>query len=846
MEDLPALDVTHVPQTGSRGQRQIRTMGRSTSLKYLPGVEELSDRPPKEKTEEDHTLIMESMRNNTEVSKAINFSDAQLKMLADVAWKEVVEEGMILMSEGSLHNAVFYICSGGSFEIVAHEPFEVVTRNGMSYLVRPKEAIHKPQEDYLLADHEKKTVVHGGKNFTFGATSMIYGVPRLATLTATEMCTVWTICQSDFKVVQEMAKKEAPRVTSQADSLVLDNALTVNDNLQRLTPLDHVHVQALVAVAHREEFQEGKNIMKEGDLNADSFYIVGEGSIELSSECPFKKVDRTGGSYLKVEHGRTASKGNHGRTIVNIGKGTCFGEISMLYISPRVFTAKALSNCVLWTIDRASFQMIQMKAAEDDMKARVRHLSRLESLSTFTKEDKEKVAGAMEAMRMRQGDVLSRGGVACTSFYVLIEGCVAIFDKEGKPTTPMEADSSTEVVHYFGEGALAGNEDESQSQDIRVTSDTAIVLILEHENFRKIWDRLLEAAPSLTFQRYATSVTKMGGDTTDYHKMSDFSLVGHLGCVEFLGSVNLHVHKSTKEIYAVKTLDKGRIVQKGFRKSVMRERMIWCEAIHPFIIRVIATINEPQSLHFLLEVALGGELSCVYENNNFYGSANHARYYVAGVSLAIEHLHKRRIAYRNLKPRNVLVNRLGQPKLTDMSLAKLVVGHTFTTCGTPYYMAPEILAGVGHTRAADFWSLGCFVYSLMSVKGETPFQADHAMETYAKIMRGISAVTMPTSCQGPVGDLIVGLLQANPLDRLAMGSGGISNLFNHEWFSGFDWDAMRLHALPPPYVPPANLQTLEEVKKGTYKAGFSTWHEKIPQPVEYEEDPMEPWDDDFN
>merc|ERR1711941_188479 len=110
-----------------------------------------------------------------------------------------------------------------------------------------------------------------------------------------------------------------------------------------------------------------------------------------------------------------------------------------------------------------------------------------------------------------------------------------------------------------------------------------------------------------------------------------------------------------------------------------------------FIIRLYETFNGAQNLYFLMEPALGGELHATYHRRGLHGSEKHARYYTGGVVFAFEHLHERRIIYRDLKPENLLLNEQGYLKVTDMGLAKFAIGKAYTTCGTPDYLAPEII-----------------------------------------------------------------------------------------------------------------------------------------------------------
>merc|ERR1712241_376841 len=142
----------------------------------------------------------------------------------------------------------------------------------------------------------------------------------------------------------------------------------------------------------------------------------------------------------------------------------------------------------------------------------------------------------------------------------------------------------------------------------------------------------------------------------------------------------------------------------------MNEKNILSMTNSEFIIKCYETYNGAQSLYFLLEPALGGELYATYNRKGMHGQENHARFYVAGTVFAFEHCHTRHIIYRDLKPENLLLTDTGHIKLTDMGLAKFVIGKTFTTCGTPDYFAPEVIGSTGHTSAVDWWCLGILVF----------------------------------------------------------------------------------------------------------------------------------------
>jgi serine/threonine protein kinase len=254
----------------------------------------------------------------------------------------------------------------------------------------------------------------------------------------------------------------------------------------------------------------------------------------------------------------------------------------------------------------------------------------------------------------------------------------------------------------------------------------------------------------------------------------------------------------------------------------------------PFIIQLHETYNGAQTLYFLLEPALGGELYATYNRKGFHGSERHAKYYVAGVVFAFEHLHERRIIYRDLKPENLLLTDRGHLKVTDMGLAKFVIGKTYTTCGTPDYFAPELIASTGHTNAVDWWTLGILTFELMS--GQPPFESAYPMQIYSKVMKGINKVPFPVKCQGPVGDLIKAFLKKEPSERIAMRPGGVRNIKEHRWYQDFDWASMESGTLEGPYKP--------KVKSKKDIANFSARKEDMPKQLEYKDDGSG-WDKDF-
>jgi cGMP-dependent protein kinase len=396
------------------------------------------------------------------------------------------------------------------------------------------------------------------------------------------------------------------------------------------------------------------------------------------------------------------------------------------------------------------------------------------------------------------------------------------------------------VAQFFGEKALMSSD--TRAATVSVASGTAKALALDRDSFNMLLGPLQEIIsrsqqndgkrPSMVKGMPGASVNP-NDKPRDKILRKDLQKIGLLGCGGF-GAVELYEHKKTQDTFAMKGLSKGYIVKTGMQDSVMNEKNILMMTNSPFIIKLYECYNGSQTLYFLMEPALGGELYATYNRKGFHGSEKHAKFYGAGVVYSFEHCHERRIIYRDLKPENLLLNELGQIKLTDMGLAKFVIGKTYTTCGTPDYFAPELIASTGHTNAVDWWTLGILMFELMS--GHPPFESAYPMQIYSKVMKGISKVPFPPKCQGNVGDLVKALLKKEPSERLPMRPGGVKNLRDHKWFGGFDWEQFKSMTMDPPYKP--------VVKSKKDIANFSARKEDMPRQIEYKDDGTG-WDKDF-
>jgi len=233
-----------------------------------------------------------------------------------------------------------------------------------------------------------------------------------------------------------------------------------------------------------------------------------------------------------------------------------------------------------------------------------------------------------------------------------------------------------------------------------------------------------------------------------------------------------------------------------------------------------------------MEASLGGEVWTILRDKGMFDEVT-TRFYLASVVYALEYLHKKGIVYRDLKPENLLLGVDGYVKLVDFGFSKkLELGNkTWTFCGTPEYVAPEIILNKGHDKAVDFWSLGCLMYELLT--GTPPFSASDPMKVYNIILRGFDQISMPRHISKNAVLIMKRFCRENPAERLGYQKDGIMDIKKHKWFQGFDWDGLLDKTLSPPLVP--NVQNVQDVSN----------FDQFPRDIGVPADETSGWDADF-
>lgn len=277
--------------------------------------------------------------------------------------------------------------------------------------------------------------------------------------------------------------------------------------------------------------------------------------------------------------------------------------------------------------------------------------------------------------------------------------------------------------------------------------------------------------------------------------LSDLTLSTTLGTGTF-GRVRLAHHKASNKYYALKILKKSEIIRLKQVDHIKSEVRILSMIGHPFIVNLVGHYQDAKRLYMLLEYVPGGELFSHLRREGRF-SNDGGKFYAAEIVLAFAHCHEYNVVYRDLKPENLLITRTGHMKVTDFGFAKIVKDRTWTLCGTPEYLAPEIIQSKGHGKSVDWWALGILIYEMLA--GYPPFYDETPFGIYQKILAG--RIDFPRHFDVQAKALIRKLLTADRTQRLGCLRNGAEDVKAHKWWGRLNWDAVFKCQIPAPFVP---------------------------------------------
>lgn len=542
----------------------------------------------------------------------------------------------------------------------------------------------------------------------------------------------------------------------------------ISDNIM-FSPMDEERRYVAIDQMYLEKIPKGHNIIVQGEKNAQTFYVVEQGNFDIF-------VDE--------------------KLVASIPRSGCFGELALLYNRPRAATCTATENCLVWTLNRNAFREAITELEKKRIARNRDFLKSVKILEPLLTQELNLLDAALVEVSYKAGTTILQQGEKGEKFYIIKRGTAAWskVNKDGSKENGFIPENA-----YFGELALLNNKPRAAT----VAAHTDLrCLELSRENFEDLLGPL-EQIMRRKFVEYEPKVKvekqKFKGieklDRSKICLLKEFKTIGILGKGAF-GVVSLVVDPHTKKSYALKAIKKHQIVELGQQSHIVNEKKIMDKLHNPFLVNLQNTYKDKYRVYFLLDVCLGGELFTILRKRRYFDEVT-SKFYSGCVIEAFDYMHSQNIIYRDLKPENLVLDENGFLKVTDFGFAKKVDDRTFTLCGTPDYLAPEIVTGQGHGKGVDWWTLGILIYEMLA--SFPPFFDDEAIETYKKIIK--CRIKFPRYFSPASKELIKGLLRSKPNKRLGIIRGGANLIRRHTWFKEFNWEKLQNFQSKPPIVP---------------------------------------------
>mmetsp|Transcript_18491 Transcript_18491/g.40011 ORF Transcript_18491/g.40011 Transcript_18491/m.40011 type:complete len:769 (-) Transcript_18491:75-2381(-) len=597
--------------------------------------------------------------------------------------------------------------------------------------------------------------------------------------------------KQDFSSFKKVSYDKTDAVRSLIYDAIKPNVLFEHDSKEEILQI--------IDVFKPHTYSKGETIIKQGDEGSE-FYVVESG--ELNIHVTVKGDNDVGGEESEVKVG-------------NYSTGSAFGELALIFGSPRAATITATGDCKLWSIERMAYRSVISQLRYEQ------HLEKSAFLKTCTFDNQqfssifdgsqiEDLTIATKVDHYEAGEVILREGEMGDTFYIVKSGNI-VYYKKGD----MERQGTIEEKKAFGTTSLLKGVVSSCTYK---ANSPVTVFYLTRKDFEAIMGTMQNVLDGATVSRSVarskskkTIMTSMSMDQRYDLELNELDTFNVLGRGAF-GQVSLVQAKKTKKVFALKAQSKHYIAKKGQKEHVLNEYRIMKEIDNPNMLGIHCAIQDEKYLYFLVDLLPGGELMTYLVKRARQGKGfteDITRFYAASVVLAFEQLHPLMIAYRDLKPENIVLTKKGYGVLVDFGLAKEVdEGQTYSFCGTPDYLAPEIIRGTGHDWAVDCWGLGVFLFEMTN--GTAPFYATNQARRTRKILKGFEFVKTPSHFSGGLTDLISNLLINDQSKRLGRTQNGIQGIKNHRWFAGFDWEGFEKRSLEAPIQPniPADIKTI--------------------------------------
>ncbi|XP_043110447.1 cGMP-dependent protein kinase 2 isoform X4 [Puntigrus tetrazona] len=546
----------------------------------------------------------------------------------------------------------------------------------------------------------------------------------------------------DHRVHHVSTERQRIRKDSGTKKLI-NEAIMNNDFLKKLEPQ---HTREMVDCMYEKVYSAGQLVIQEGEPG-NYLYVLAEGLLEVMQ---------------------------NGKLLGQMRPGTAFGELAILYNCKRTATVKAVTQSHIWALDRQTFQTIMMRSTQARHEEYFSFLRSVSLLKDLPEEKLAKIIDCLEVEYFDKGEYIIREGEEGNTFFIIAKGEVFVTQTTEGFSEPQEI-KTLGVGDYFGEKALI-SEDVRSANIIAKENDTQC-LVVDRDNFNQmvgtyeelqaylreyveqlsLSDERRNAAPQSPLHERSPEATELRRLKEKAVALSSKSFLKELQVVATLGMGGfgrvelVKLKKSEDAAFALKCIKKKHIVDTRQQEHIYSEKDILQQTNSNFVVR--SCFDEPT-----------------------------ARFCTGCVLEAFDYLHCKGIVYRDLKPENLLLDGEGYVKMTDFGFAKKIgLGKkTWTFCGTPEYVAPEVIMNKGHDFGADCWSLGILIFELLI--GSPPFAGSDPIRIYTMVLHGIEKVDFPKRISKRPEDLIRRLCKLNPAERLGNKKNGIIDIKNTSGF----------------------------------------------------------------
>jgi CRP-like cAMP-binding protein len=617
-----------------------------------------------------------------------------------------------------------------------------------------------------------------GQGKSFGEMSLLYTCPRAATAIAEKSSTrLFRVDQKSFRFVMHNKTKESQE---KKEKLLRD--------IPFLEHLSDGDLHRLSSVMTPCLFQTGDYIVKQGE-RGDSFYIIQDGKVRVTD--------------IVV--------GNISYEDVNLEPGDYFGEGALISSERRAASVVAMTKGTAFSIDRPTFQKVMGDFVTLISKAQDRH--KLEGIKIFR--DSNLTAKHYEQLASQLIDKDFKGNKAIFEEGELVDGTLYLVREGNVLISTTDGSRSEEIAPggYFGQEQLLADTESGQryaQYTAKASADGCVCGVLLLEVCRSVFNTKkmengLHAGGSAYKQKKRLSMVGDIGKTLSLNDLKKELVLGEGQYAEvWLASAKTN---KSKQKYALKVQSQD--ANKGEENAVeafQREIMVLQQLHHPFIIDIIKSFDVGDGfLYMLMEVVEGGELwSRIHreENGEWISGMNEdsAKFYTLAIADALAYIHREKFVFRDLKPENVLLGNDGYPKIVDFGFSTYCPDKTYTFCGTPNYLAPEVVKNQGHGIGVDHWALGVVCYECLT--GENPFYFED-MDQIALFQAIVQEdfYPLPENSNPDMVNFITSLLEKEPAQRLGVLAGQESDILRHKWFANLDLEKVRTKEAVAPWKP---------------------------------------------